>query len=165
MSTLSSGVTDLIRTDPDVAAVFAVVSASLFDEVAAEAPTRVLDVGIAEQCMIGVAAGLAMTGFRPIVHTITPFLVERPYEQIKDDLVLQRLPGAGRADGRATGHCAALRHGCRSRPHPPARPGLPAGAHRGGAGLSAVRPSLHGWTARGRGNRPSVVTAAPRSCP
>jgi transketolase len=64
----------------------------MFDEVAAEAPTRVLDVGIAEQCMVGVAAGLAMTGFRPIVHTITPFLVERPYEQIKADLVLQRLP-------------------------------------------------------------------------
>jgi transketolase len=83
---------DLIRTDPEVAAVFAVVSASMFDEVAAEAPTRVLDVGIAEQCMVGVAAGLAMTGFRPIVHTITPFLVERPYEQIKVDLVLQRLP-------------------------------------------------------------------------
>jgi transketolase len=83
---------DLIRADPDVAAVFAVVSASMFAEVAAEAPARVLDVGIAEQCMVGVAAGLAMTGFRPIVHTITPFLVERPYEQIKADLVLQRLP-------------------------------------------------------------------------
>jgi transketolase len=72
--------------------VFAVVSASMFHEVAAEAPTRVVDVGIAEQCMVGVAAGLAMTGFRPVVHTIAPFLVERPYEQIKDDLVLQRLP-------------------------------------------------------------------------
>jgi transketolase len=83
---------DLIRTDADVAAVFAVVSASMFHEVAAEAPTRVVDVGIAEQCMVGVAAGLAMTGFRPVVHTIAPFLVERPYEQIKDDLVLQRLP-------------------------------------------------------------------------
>jgi transketolase len=83
---------DLIRTDDDVAVVLAVVSATMFDEVAAEAPTRVVDVGIAEQCMVGVAAGLAMTGFRPIVHTITPFLVERPYEQIKDDLVLQGLP-------------------------------------------------------------------------
>jgi transketolase len=83
---------DLIRTDPDVVAVLAVISRDLFDAAAAEAPDRVIDVGIAEQSLIGVAAGLAMTGLRPVVHSIAPFLVERPYEQIKDDLVLQRLP-------------------------------------------------------------------------
>jgi transketolase len=84
--------TDLIRNDPDVAVALAVISADLFEEAAAHAPERVVDVGIAEQTLIGVTAGLAMTGLRPIAHSIAPFLVERPYEQIKDDLVLQQLP-------------------------------------------------------------------------
>jgi transketolase len=79
-------VTSALDTDPRLAVVTADISASAFDEARARHPDRVLNLGIREQALIGVAGGLGLAGMRPVVHSYTPFLVERPFEQIKLDL-------------------------------------------------------------------------------
>jgi transketolase len=77
----------LLAEDPRVAVVLAEIGFGGAGEL--QPHPRVFNVGIREQLMVGAAAGLALEGFRPFVHSYTPFLVERPFEQIKLDLVHQ----------------------------------------------------------------------------
>lgn len=55
-------------------------------------PRRFINVGVAEQAMIGMAAGLALKGLRPFCYTIATFALYRPFEFIRDDLAYQKLP-------------------------------------------------------------------------
>jgi len=70
-----------LEDDDGVAVVFAEIGVAQMPK-----HPRLYNVGIREQLMIGVAAGLALEGYRAVAHSYTPFLVERPYEQIKLDL-------------------------------------------------------------------------------
>ncbi|MEL7977549.1 transketolase [Isoptericola sp. F-RaC21] len=76
----------LLDAYPDVDVVLAVIGSGYMARAIERHPGRVIDVGIREQALIGVAGGLALAGRRPIVHTFASFLVERPYEQVKLDL-------------------------------------------------------------------------------
>lgn len=62
------------------------------DEYKARFPDRFFNLGLCEQTMISMAAGMALEGLRPVVYSITPFLLERPYEQIKLDIDQQNVP-------------------------------------------------------------------------
>jgi transketolase len=55
-------------------------------------PDRIFNLGLCEQSMISIAAGMACAGLFPVVYSITPFLIERPFEQIKIDIDEQNLP-------------------------------------------------------------------------
>ena len=57
-----------------------------------ESPERFINTGVAEQSMIGIAAGLALKGMRPFCYTIATFALYRPFEMIRVDLCYQNLP-------------------------------------------------------------------------
>ncbi len=54
-------------------------------------PDRIFNMGIMEQGTVGIAAGMAMSGLIPVVYSIVNFLVYRALEQVRNDIVLQRL--------------------------------------------------------------------------
>ena len=62
------------------------------DEFRERWPNRFWNLGITEQSIIGVAAGLAINGMRPVVYSLTPFVLERPFEAVKIDIDEQNLP-------------------------------------------------------------------------
>lgn len=53
---------------------------------------RYINVGVSEQTMVGIAAGLAMKGKKPFTYTISTFSLYRPFEMIRNDLCYQKLP-------------------------------------------------------------------------
>jgi transketolase len=82
-ATFAATVADLVEEDLSVALVYAEISGQYFGEVERRHPERVVNVGIREQLLVNVGAGLALTGMRPVVHTFASFLVERAFEQVK----------------------------------------------------------------------------------
>ena len=90
---LTATVTALEEKDERVVLLLNDIGVWAFRHLKAQYPNRVHNLGILEQASIGVSAGLALTGYVPIFHTIAPFIVERGYEQLKDDFGYQNLNG------------------------------------------------------------------------
>jgi transketolase len=85
-------VTQLAQVDSRVVLLSGDIGNRLFDRLRAAKPEQFLNCGIAEQNMMGVAAGMALSGLRPIVYTITPFTTVRCLEQIKIDVGYHNSP-------------------------------------------------------------------------
>jgi transketolase len=78
--------TALLDEDPRTALVLADISADAFGPAMRRHPDRVLNVGIREGLMAGVAGGLRLPGCGLFLHSYAPFAVDRAYEQLKLDL-------------------------------------------------------------------------------
>ena len=79
-------VTDLAEKDEKIILVFGDISVFLFNSFQQQFPNRFYNMGICENTLISVAAGLSSQGFIPFVHSIAPFITERSLEQIKLDM-------------------------------------------------------------------------------
>lgn len=79
------------QKDPHLIVLIGDISHFNLQPFAKKCPGRFYNIGICEQTIVNMAAGLAKLGFYPVVHTITPFIVERSFEQIKDDFGYQKL--------------------------------------------------------------------------
>jgi len=79
-------VTDLAGHDDKVVVILGDISHFMFNPFQEKYPTRFFNMGICENTLVSVAAGLSAQGFHPFVHTIAPFITERCLEQIKLDL-------------------------------------------------------------------------------
>lgn len=84
---------DLAKHDDKIVLIFGDVSVYLFKEFKEKYPDRFYNIGICENALISVAAGLSSQGFYPFVHSIAPFITERSYEQIKLDMCYNEFGG------------------------------------------------------------------------
>jgi transketolase len=81
----------LASKDKKIRLIVGDIGYGIFDEFRKKNPNQFINLGICEQSIIGVAAGMALEGLKPWVYTITPFLIERPFEQIKLDIDQQNV--------------------------------------------------------------------------
>jgi transketolase len=85
-------VTQLAANDQRIVLLSGDIGNRLFDKLRAQSPRQFINCGVAEANMMGVAAGMALSGLRPITYTITPFTTTRCLEQIRVDVAYHEAP-------------------------------------------------------------------------
>lgn len=83
-------IAELVNQDKRVHLLALDVGYGIFDKLKKENPGHYWNLGVMEQAAVGIAAGMALEGLKPYVYTITTFVLERPFEQIKLDIVEQK---------------------------------------------------------------------------
>lgn len=78
--------TELAEKDPKVILIIGDVGFSFIEPYKERFPNQFLNVGVLEQTMMGVAAGLSRVGWKPYVYTMANFILIRPLEQVRNDI-------------------------------------------------------------------------------
>lgn len=98
-SAFSEALVRFAKADPNVLLLTGDHGYALFDDFRKACPSQYINAGIAEQNMVGMAAGLARAGFRPFVYGLSAFIPIRVLEQIKLDVAHDKLPVVFIGDG------------------------------------------------------------------
>lgn len=77
---------ELAQNDPKIILLVGDVGFSYIEDFEKEFPKQFLNCGVTEQSMMGIAAGLALSGWKPYVYSMIPFVVFRCYEQLRNDV-------------------------------------------------------------------------------
>ena len=161
-------ITALAQKDPNVVLLSGDIGNRLFDDFKAKCPDRFYNCGVAESNMIGVAAGLGMSGLRPVCYTITPFITYRCMEQIRIDVCYHNAPVliVGTGSGLSYASLGSTHHSCEEMGMLRLLPGLsilaPADEMEVRAGLKAVlKQSGPVYMRIGKKGEPVVHTREP----
>ncbi len=134
-ATFANTLTEIARADRRVLLLTADLGYMALEPFSDALPDQFVNVGVAEQNMVGIATGLAEGGFLPFLYSIAPFAALRPYEFLRNGPILHRLPvrivgvGAGFEYGTAGPSHHGIDDAAALRPHPgllivtPAEPG------------------------------------------
>lgn len=82
--------TELAQQDERVMLIIGDVGFSYIEEFKERFPKQFLNAGIAEQNMMGMAAGLCIAGWKPYVYTMSNFILLRPLEQLRNDICFSK---------------------------------------------------------------------------
>lgn len=80
---------ELAEIDKDIILIVNDVGYSYFEKFQERFPKQFLNAGIIEQSIIGICAGLALMGKKPYYYSMIPFVLMRPYEQVRNDIAYQ----------------------------------------------------------------------------
>lgn len=107
-------ITKLGSADPRVVLLSGDIGNKLFDKFKQNAEGRFFNCGVAEANMMGVAAGMALSGMRPVIYTITPFTTTRCFEQIRVDACYHNVPViiVGTGSGMSYAELGPTHHSC-----------------------------------------------------
>jgi transketolase len=84
---------DILKSDARTVLLYGVSGVGICVDLSKDYPGRVVDAGIMEQAIVGMASGMSIAGMIPIVYGQSTFFIERAYEQLKIDFGYQKVGG------------------------------------------------------------------------
>ncbi len=81
-----------MESDPKIRVISCDLGYGMFDRIRQDFPEQFINVGSSEQAGMGVAVGLAMEGKKPFIYSISPFLIYRPFETIRNYIDHEKIP-------------------------------------------------------------------------